>query len=343
MRVLITGSAGYVGAVLTRMMKASGHEVTGVDTHFFRDASVLDGNNGTNQRSSDIRQLQVADFHDVDGVVDLAALSNDPLGNLCAALTFEVNHLAAVRTARLAREAGVSRFVFSSSCSIYGLDSREPLTEADPVRPMTPYAVAKHLAECDIARLATDDFSPTFLRNATAFGPSPNLRLDLVVNFLTALACVRKEVRLRDDGLAWRPFVHVADLCQAVIATLEAPREVVHNEIFNVGRSDNCHRISEIAELVTTTVPDSTLGAAVESLHDKRSYRIDSTKIFRAIPGLRLDRTVRQGIEELAEFYRSIDLDEEDLVSGRFERLAGILRHQRTKRLDDRLYWTGAA
>ncbi|MEV0590938.1 NAD-dependent epimerase/dehydratase family protein [Nonomuraea cavernae] len=339
MRVLVTGSAGYVGAVLVRSLELSGHDVAGVDTQFFRDALVADEKSGARVRPGDVRRFEVSDLRDVDAVVDLAALCNDPLGGLNPSVTFEVNHLAAVRTARLARQAGVSRFVFSSSCSIYGLNSRHPLTESDPVRPLTPYAEAKHLAEQDIARLADGDFSPTFLRNATAYGPSPSFRLDLVVNYQTALAVTRKEVRLRDDGLAWRPFVHVEDLCAAVRAVLEASREIVHNQVFNVGPSEDCHRIREIAELVVAGVPGAELKATKEAQHDARSYRIDDAKIRQAIPGLIWRKRVPNGISELVDFYQSIGLSEEDLASTRFDRLATVIGHQRAGRLNSRLYW----
>jgi nucleoside-diphosphate-sugar epimerase len=339
MRVLVTGSAGYIGAVLVRSLELSGHEVRGVDAQFFREARVADENTGADLRAADVRRIEADDLRGVDAVVDLAALCNDPLGGLNPSVTFEVNHLAAVRTARLAREAGASRFVFSSSCSIYGLNSRHPLTESDPVRPLTPYAMAKHRAEQDIARLAGDDFSPTFLRNATAYGPSPSFRLDLVVNYQTALAVTRKEVRLRDDGLAWRPFLHVEDLCATVRAVLEAPRETVHNEIFNVGPSDDCHRIREVAELIVATVAGAKLKTGKEDHHDERSYRVDDAKIRQAIPGLRWRKRLRDGISELADFYQSIGLSEKDLTSERFNRLATVIGHQRAGRLDSRLYW----
>lgn len=339
MRVLVTGSAGYVGTVLTRALTESGHTISGVDAQFFRAAQTLDHYRDADHEPKDIRALTVADFRGVDAVIDLAALSNDPLGNLRPAFTYEINHLAAVRTARLARQAGVSRYIFSSSCSIYGLDSNAPLTETDPVRPLTPYAAAKRLAESDIAKLADDRFSPTILRNATVFGPSPNLRLDLVVNYVIALAQVRKEITLRDDGLAWRPFLHISDLSAAIRAVLEAPREAVHNEIFNVGSAGNCYRIREIAELVATTIPGTTLKLGKGLSHDSRSYQVTDAKIRERLPGLPRMKDVGDGIGELVACYKAMGLSMNDLTSQRFERLPAIIRQQRMGLLDDDLHW----
>ena len=283
-RVLITGHMGYIGTMLTPMLEDAGYEVVGMDSDLYRDCTY--GNAPPNAPSlmKDIRDAQVEDLIGFEALIHLAALSNDPLGNLDPDLTYEINYLASVRLAEVAKEAGVKRFLFSSSCSTYGAAGESVLDEMATFNPVTPYARSKVLTEQAVAKLADDRFSPVFLRNATAYGVSSRLRFDLVLNNLVAWATTTGRVYLKSDGTPWRPIVHIEDISRAFIEVLEAPIEVVHNQAFNVGQTSENYRISELAEIVQETVPGCRIQYAEGAGPDKRSYQVDCSKLAQALP-----------------------------------------------------------
>lgn len=327
MRVLVTGHRGYIGSVMTRLLAAAGHEVVGLDVDLYAACSFAGDPPAVPDVAVDVRDATAAALEGVEAVVHLAALSNDPLGELDADLTHDINHRASLRLARLARGAGVSRFVFASSCSVYGASSRRGsagrLTEASPRAPITAYAVSKARVEDGLRGLAYHGFSPTILRNATAYGVSPRLRLDIVLNDLVAQAVTTGVIRLRSAGLAWRPMVHVEDICQAVARVLEAPRELIHGEVFNVGATSENHRVIDMAEAVRRAVPGTTLEVAAGAPADARDYDVDCEKIRRVLP-FEPRWTLARGAEELAHAYRAAGLEARDLP--RYTRLAEIRR-----------------
>ncbi len=328
MRLLLTGHQGYIGAVTVPLLEAAGHRVVGLDSGLFDgcDFGPPPVAPAGGALSTDLRDVGPEELAGFEAVVHLAALSNDPLGNLDAATTHAVNYEATVRLARMAREAGVRRFVFSSSCSNYGASSEELLDEQAPLNPITPYAVAKVEAERALHALADDGFSPICLRNATAYGVSPRLRLDLVLNNLVAHALLTGRVRLMSDGSAWRPLVHVEDIAAAILAVLEAPRDAIHDQTFNVGRSSESYRVIDLAQLVAAAVPGSRVEIAAGAEPDQRSYRVDCGKIERRLPGFRPRWHAARGAAELAEAFRRGGLDVEDLEGPRFIRLHHLQR-----------------
>ncbi|MCK9486797.1 MAG: NAD(P)-dependent oxidoreductase [Dehalococcoidia bacterium] len=342
-RVLVTGQNGYIGSVLAPMLQDAGHEVVGLDSDYFdacRFGLASEATPRIEAYRRDMRDLQPADVPVCDAVMHLAALSNDALGTLDPAITDAVNHRASVRLAEMARAAGASRFIFSSSCSLYGAaEGDELLTEEASFNPVTPYGRSKVDAEAGIRGLATDDFSPVYLRNATAYGPSPRLRGDLVVNELVARAHLDGRVQLNSDGMAWRPLVHVEDIARAFIAALEAPREVVHNEAFNVGASRENYTVREIAEMVCDAVPDSTVTFGEGAGADKRSYRVSFDKIAEALPAARPQWTLRQGIQQLLQAYRTHGITLAEILQTRYSRIAWLRAQQEAGRLDEALRW----
>jgi nucleoside-diphosphate-sugar epimerase len=319
----------------------AGHEVVGLDTGLYEACSFGDRRQDVAGVRLDIRSVEPHHLEGFEAVLHLAALSNDPLGDLNAQLTYDINHLASVRLARAAREAGVERFLFASSCSLYGASGTgAPLTEDAPFNPVTPYGESKILVEQDVTQLASADFSPVFFRNATAYGVSPHLRVDIMVNNLVGYAVTTGQVLIKSDGSPWRPLVHVEDICRAFLATLEADRRRTHNQAFNVGITEENFRVREVAEMVeAVTGCEATFAEGASA--DARDYRVDFGRIQRVLPEFQPRWTVQKGVEELYEAYRRYDLTEDEFLGGRYVRLNEIKRLQSEGRLDDELRWTG--
>jgi len=341
MRVLVTGHHGYIGTVLVPLLQSVGHEVHGLDSELFSDGTLGPAPAAIPEMIADVRDVQSSDLEGFDAVIHLAGISNDPLGDLNPECTFEINHRASVQIARMAKEAGVSRFLYASSCSLYGAAGEdELLDESAPFRPVTPYAESKILVERDVAALADDQFSPTFLRCATAYGASPRLRADLVVNNLTGYAVLTNRVLLKSDGTPWRPLTHILDISEAYRAVLAAPRQIIHNQAFNVGRSSENYRVRDVAEIVGKCVQGSTVEFAPGAGPDKRCYRVDFRKIEHTLPGYRPTWTVEAGVRELAAAYSLHNMRMEEFDGSAFQRIRRIRALQQAGRLDSGLRWT---
>lgn len=341
MIVLVTGNQGYVGSVLTPFLAAAGHEVWGFDSGFYEMCLLgpLGDTGVARQIVKDLREVTPSDVAGADAVVHLAALSNDPTGELNPALTEEINFEGSMLLACAAKEAGASRFVFASSCSIYGQSEGSVLTEESSFRPLTAYAVSKVRTEDGLHALADDAFSPVMLRNATAYGFSPRLRLDIVVNNLTGWAVTTGAVKLLSDGRAWRPLVHVEDMARAMQAALEAPREKVHDQAFNVGREEDNRRIRDLAESVAAAVPGCAVTIAEGAVTDARDYNVSFEKIRRELPAFRPEWTVERGIAELRDAYRTHGLDERRFHSREFTRLKQLQALLDGHDVDESLRW----
>jgi nucleoside-diphosphate-sugar epimerase len=343
MKVLVTGHRGYIGSFMVPLLLETGHQVVGLDAGLYDACLFGDRPKDIASVGLDVRDVEPRHLEGFEAVIHLAALSNDPLGDLDPQLTYDINHGASVRLARAARRAGVERFLFASSCSLYGASgSATPLTEEAPFNPVTPYGESKVLVEQDVSTLATDGFSPVFLRNATAYGVSPYLRVDIMVNNLVAYAVTTGDMLIKSDHSPWRPLVHVEDICRAFMAALEAARPRIHNQAFNVGLSDENFRVGEVAAMVESVVPGSRAQLVAGASPDAQDYRVDFAKIQRVLPVFRPRWTVRKGVEELYEAFRRFDLTPDQFLGGRYVRLAEIKRLQGRARLNDQLRWTGA-
>ncbi len=338
-RVLVTGHLGYIGSVLTPLLDKVGHDVCGLDSGLFENCLLGDAPPSVPTLAKDIRDVTCADLEGIDAVVHLAAISNDPLGDLNPNTTHDINHRAVVTLARAAKQAGVERFVQSSSCSLYGAHGNDLIDESASFLPVTPYGESKVMAERDVSALASDDFSPTFLRNATVYGVSPRLRGDLVVNNLTGFAVTTHQVFLKSDGLSWRPLLHVEDLSRAVIACLAAPRDKVHNEAYNVGATDENYQIRDVAELVHELVDASEIAFADAAGPDLRNYRVNCDKLGDEL-GFSCEWTVRRGIEELRDAFIAEQLTIDQLEGSRFMRVARVRRLIDAGDLGADLRWT---
>jgi nucleoside-diphosphate-sugar epimerase len=342
MRILVTGHKGYIGTVMVPMLLGAGHEVVGLDSDLFQQCTFCPGMQTVPELRVDLRDVKRAQLEGFGAVIHLAALSNDPLSDLNPEITYDINHAGSVRLARLAKDAGVPRFLYSSSCSSYGAAGDNLVDETAELRPITPYAVSKVRVEQDVARLADERFSPTFLRNATAYGVSPRLRFDLVLNNLVAWAVAKGRIHIKSDGTPWRPIVHIEDISRAFLAVLTAPREMIHNEALNVGQTEENYRIRELAEIVQEVVPGSRIEYAKDGGPDPRCYRADFRKIFRVLPEFKPQWNARRGAEELYAAYQRVGLMLEDCEGPRFKRIDHLKRLMAMGRVDETLRWKAA-
>ena len=341
--MLVTGHRGYIGTAQVPMMQAAGHEVVGLDSYLFEACTFGNDTPDIPALRMDVRDVQARDLEGFDAIIHLAGLSNDPLGDLYPELTLEINHRASVRLAKLAKEAGIPRFLFSSSCSLYGAAGDEMLTEEARFNPVTPYGVSKVRVEEDVSKLADSHFSPTFLRNATAYGISARLRGDLVVNNLVGFAYTTGEVLIKSDGTPWRPVVHIEDIARAFLAVLHAPRELVHNEAFNVGRTEENYQVRELAEMVEEIVPDSRVAYAEGAGPDPRCYRVDCSKLDRTLPEFQPRWTARRGIEQLYAAYRRHGLTLKEFLGPRYLRIRHVKELLQEGLLSSTLRWQSPA
>ncbi|HTT14033.1 MAG TPA: SDR family oxidoreductase [Burkholderiaceae bacterium] len=343
MKILVTGTEGYIGARLAPLLAAGGHAVCGLDAGFYRDGTLYLDPLGMAisppTTYKDLRSVTTADFAGFDAVVHLAELSNDPLGQNRPEVTYKINHEGSVRIAKAAREAGVRRFVYASSCSVYGVGTGDFLDESSPTNPQTAYAKCKVLVENDLKPMAGPDFCVTFLRNATAYGPSPRMRFDIVLNDLCALAWTRKKIAMVSDGSPWRPIVHIEDICAAVQCALEAPAQAINGEVFNVGSSAENYRIREIAAIVAEAFPGCEVSAGPASA-DNRSYRVSFDKIANRLPGFKTRWSAAEGARELHRLFQRIEFSPDTYEFRAFTRLKQLKYLQRTGQIDDDLYWS---
>lgn len=343
MRVLVTGHRGYIGSVLLQVLADAGHDVVGLDTDYYRECDFGELPDARPSLARDVRDVTPQDLDGFDAVVHLAALSNDPIGDLNAAWTYSINRDATIDLARAAKQAGVPRFVFASSCSMYGAAGGDsPLDEESELRPLTPYAESKVQAETALQSLAGDGFTPVAMRNATVYGASPRLRLDIVLNNLVAWAVTTGAIRLQSDGTPWRPLVHVRDVARATNALLEAPLELVARAPFNIGSAEQNYRIGELAEIVRRQLPECEIVYAEGAAPDPRSYRVDFSRFAETFPRFTFEWTAERGVEELTSAYAAYGLTLEDFQGHRFVRLNQLRRLLDARLLDDDLRWASA-
>lgn len=339
MRILVTGTEGYLGFLLAPVLMKAGYEVIGVDTGFHKAGWLYNGVDlSPKTLFKDIRCIAEEDLRGIDAVVHMAELSNDPLGELSPAVTYEINHQGSIRLAQLAKAAGVSRFVYMSSCSVYGVADGDYVTEKSPVNPQTAYAECKVMVERDVAQMADGNFSPVFLRNATAFGASPRMRFDIVLNNLSGLAWTSGEIRMTSDGTPWRPLVHGLDICQAIRGVLDASPEVIHNQILNVGNTGQNYRVREIAETIASVFPGCKLTFG-SSGADNRSYRVSFDKISTILPSFRCQWTAERGARQLHAIFERIAMSRDTFEYRGFTRLKQLEYLIQTGQIDDRFFW----
>jgi nucleoside-diphosphate-sugar epimerase len=338
MRLLVTGNEGYIGTVLVPMLQAAGHEVTGLDTGLFRECALIPFTR-TRTLCKDVRDVEPRDVQGFDAVIHLAGLANDPLGDLDPPLTYDINHVATVRLAEIAKRAGVSRFLYASTCSIYGAAGDDLIDEESAPNPITPYADSKRLSEQDLLRMADGSFCPVLLRAATAYGVSPYLRFDLALNNLVAWAYTTHLVYLKSDGMSWRPLVHIRDIAQGYLVLLEAPEALVHGQAFNVGASSENYRIRQLAELVREGVPDARLEYADGASPDHRSYRVSCDKLPRTLPAYRPQWNAKKGIQEVYATLKDKGLNAEAFEGPRYNRIAHVRHLLKQGRLATDLRW----
>lgn len=339
LRVLLTGSDGYIGSVMGPFLAAQGHQIVGLDTGFFENCDLSKDSPVFPVVRKDIRGIERADLEVFDAVVHLAALCNDPLGQINPELTMEINHAASVRLARLAREAGVKRFLYSSSCSMYGAAGDAVLTEEAELRPVTAYALSKVRSEVDISRLATSNFSPVFMRNATAYGASPRLRADVVLNNLTCWAFASGKIKIMSDGSPWRPIVHIEDISRAFAAALTAPVENIHNQALNIGVNGENYQVRDLAGIVQQEMPECVVEYAGQGGPDPRNYRVDFSKATRLLPDLHPEWNARRGVRELLDALKVSAGSREGFLNGKFTRLVRLRHLMESARLDSSLRW----
>lgn len=339
MKILVTGTDGYLGCLLAPELIRDGHELVGLDTGFYKAGWLYNGVKSMPfTLVKDLRHITAEDLADIDAVVHMAELSNDPLGQLSPNITYKINHAGSVRLAKLAKQVGISRFVYMSSCSVYGMADGE-VDETSPINPQTVYAECKSLVERDLRAMADDFFSPTFMRNATAFGASPRHRFDIVLNNLSGLAWTTKKIAMISDGSPWRPLVHGLDIALAIRCVLNAPRELVHNEIFNVGSSKQNYRVREIAEIVGDEFPGSEVSFG-DAGGDNRSYRVSFEKIVNKLPGFECQWDAVKGAAQLHQVFRSIDLDADTFTGRGHTRLLQLQHLINTGQVDADLFWS---
>lgn len=340
MKVLVTGTEGYLGSLLAPILMEEGHEVLGVDTCFYKEGWLYNGTELTAKTlNKDLRLLTIEDLQGIDAVVHMAELSNDPAGQLSPDITYDINHKGSVHLATLAKAAGVSRFVYMSSCSVYGVATEGDITEESSVNPQTIYAICKTLVEKDVKLMADDGFSPTFMRNATAFGASPRMRFDIVLNNLSGYAWTTKEIKMTSDGSPWRPLVHALDICKAIVCTLNAPREVVHNQVFNVGDTNHNYQVKDIAEIVAEVFEGCNVSFGNNG-SDNRSYRVSFEKINHTLPGFKCEWDAKRGAQQLFDLYNQINMSEETFFFRGFTRLKQLEHLIRTQQIDRDFFWT---
>ena len=342
-RILVTGTEGYLGSLLGPELVRQGCEVIGLDTGFYKEREFYrDGGTPMPTLAKDLRRIRIEDLKDVEAVVHMAELSNDPAGQLAPTITYEINHKGSVHLAELARKAGVKRFIYMSSCSVYGVSEGDYVTEKSRVSPQTAYAICKTMVERDVKQLATKGFSPTFMRNATAYGASPRMRFDIVLNNLAGLAWTTKEIKMTSDGTPWRPLVHGLDIARAIIAVLQAPTEAIHNEVFNIGDTSHNYRVREIAEIVGEVFPDCHVSFGAPG-QDNRSYRVSFEKIRKHLPGFECAWDARRGANQLYDLFKRIDMTKEVFEYRTFTRLKQLEYLIRTQQIDSHFFWTNEA